>query len=265
MGSMTSWIDRIFYPNHERNWDDSLLRERIAARLTHHGVVLDLGAGAGIISTMDFRAFGARICGIDLDPRVLKNPFIHEARIADILSIPYPDSCFDLVFCNNVLEHVAEPEKAFAEVLRVLKPGGVFLFKTPNKWHYVPLIARVTPHFFHRYFNRKRGRADEDTFPTLYRANSRGVIRRVAAGAGFDVEALELIEGRPEYLRVHPLAYVIGLGYERLVNRFQFLAGQRVIIIGTLRKHRIPDRPRATNRRNEEEARTCTQARCARD
>jgi SAM-dependent methyltransferase len=224
-------MDKTFYPNHQQSWDDSLLRERISARLARDSVVLDLGAGAGIINCMDFRAFGARICGIDLDSKVLKNPYLHEARIADVGSIPYPNFCFDVVFCNNVLEHLADPEAVFAEVARVLKPGGAFLFKTPNKWPYVPLVAQATPHFFHVYFKRMLGRPDEDTFPTLYRANSRQAIRQFAAGAGFDVEALELIEGRPEYLRLHPMTYAVGLGYERLVNSYQFLAGLRVIII----------------------------------
>ncbi|MEI2780661.1 MAG: hypothetical protein V9H25_05130 [Candidatus Competibacter sp.] len=42
----------------------------------------------------------------------------------------------------------------FREVARVLKRGGVFLFKTPNKTHYMPTIARLTPHRFHQFVNR---------------------------------------------------------------------------------------------------------------
>lgn len=236
MSGTIDWIDKRFFPNYGKNWDDSMLRGRIAARLTPQSVVLDLGAGAGIVSQMDFRGIAARICGVDLDPRVERNPFLDEGRVADGQSVPYPDTSFDLVFADNVLEHLAKPEKVFAEVARVLKPGGLFLFKTPNKWHYMPLISRLTPLSFHRWVNRKRGRGEEDTFPTLYRANSCGAVRRLAAGEGFEIEALELIEGRPEYLRIHPLTYVAGLAYERAVNGLSVLAGLRVVLIGTLRK-----------------------------
>lgn len=236
MTGSVAWIDRTFFPHHGKNWDDSLFRDRIAARLTPESVVLDLGAGAGIVSQMDFRGQAARICGVDLDPRVEQNPMLDEGRVADGESIPYPDATFDVVFADNVLEHLAEPEKVFGEVARVLKPGGVFLFKTPNKWHYMPLISRMTPHSFHRWINRKRGRAEEDTFPTLYRANSRGAVRRLAAATGFEVEAIELIEGRPEYLRIHPATYVVGLAYERLVNSLPVLADIRIVLLGALRK-----------------------------
>ncbi|MGB3831934.1 MAG: class I SAM-dependent methyltransferase [Mesorhizobium sp.] len=229
-------MDSKFYPEFSGNWDDTMFRDRIAAKLTQDSIVLDLGAGAGIVSQMNFRGHAARICGVDLDRRVEQNPFLDEGRVADGQSIPYPDAVFDIVFSDNVLEHLAEPVKVFAEVRRVLKPGGRFLFKTPNKWHYMPLISALTPHSFHRWVNRKRGRAEEDTFPTHYRANSRGSVRRLAAATGFEVETVELIEGRPEYLRIPPLTYVFGIVYERIVNSASLLQGLRVVLVGTLRK-----------------------------
>lgn len=170
--SITNFLDRKLYPNHTKNWDDRLFRERILARLKPNSVVLDLGAGAGIVAEMDFRGQAARICGVDLDPRVIDNPMLDEGKVADGGSIPYPDASFDLVFSDNVVEHLDMPEQVFAEVRRVLKPGGLFLFKTPNRTHYMPLIARMTPHKFHQFINRKRGRQETDTFPTRYRANT---------------------------------------------------------------------------------------------
>src|SRR5690606_33457158 len=196
----------------------AIFRDRVIARLTPDSTILDLGAGAGIVKQMDFRGHAARICGVDLDPRVEQNPFLDEGRVADGATIPYPDATFDLVFADNVLEHLVDPVSVFREVFRVLKPGWHFLFKTPNKNHYMPVISRLTPHAFHRYVNRKRGRAEDDTFPTHYRANSRADIARVAAASGFVVENIEFIEGRPEYLRMFTATYLVGLAYERLVN-----------------------------------------------
>jgi len=59
-----------------------------------------------------------------------------ERRVANVAGIPYENDRFDLVFSDNLLEHLAEPLAVFRGVARVLKPGGVFFFKTPNKWHY---------------------------------------------------------------------------------------------------------------------------------
>lgn len=126
-------------------------------------------------SKMNFRGLPAQICGVDLDPRVVDNPMLDEGRVANADGIPYEDNRFDVVFSDYVLEHLEDPLQVFREVVRVLKSGGVFLFKTPNKYHYMPTIARLTPHAFHQYVNRLRGRAEVDTFPTRYRANTRGV------------------------------------------------------------------------------------------
>lgn len=42
----------------------------------------------------------------------------------DVHEIPFPESSFDMVFCNHVLEHVTDDRKAMREIYRVMKPGG---------------------------------------------------------------------------------------------------------------------------------------------
>lgn len=49
----------------------------------------------------------------------------------DIEAIPFPDNSMDAVICIEVLEHVANPFQAAAELYRVLKPGGVLMLTTP--------------------------------------------------------------------------------------------------------------------------------------
>jgi hypothetical protein len=121
-------------------------------------------------------------------------------------------------------------------VARVLKPGGTFYAKTPNRRHYVPTIARVTPHGFHQWINRRRGRASEDTFPTHYRANTRGDVQRHAQAAGLRLIHSWLIEGRPEYLRMSVPTYLCGWLYERTVNHVPGLESLRVILVVALQK-----------------------------
>ena len=236
MNRLVQWIDRRLYADFHDNWDDELFRGAILDSAQPEWKVLDLGAGAGIVSQMNIRGRVRTVCGLDPDPRVLTNHALDEGRIGIGEHIPFEDESFDLVFSDNVLEHLSTPIDVFREIWRTLKPGGVFLFKTPNRLHYVPAIARLTPHSAHKFVNRLRGRAHGDTFPTHYRANSPATIRRLAGEADFQVDELQLIEGRPEYLRINALTYLAGLAYERLVNSNASLSPFRVVIIGQLRK-----------------------------
>lgn len=76
-------MDRRFYPGQHRYSYDELFRQEILRYLRSDDVVLDLGAGAGIISQMNFRFRAAHVCGVDLDERVLENPYLDEARIGN--------------------------------------------------------------------------------------------------------------------------------------------------------------------------------------
>ena len=238
MSRAVKWLDQRFYPDSVDRWDDVLFRDTIVRHLKPEHTILDLGAGSGRIQELAFRGQVARVCGIDLDERVVDNPLLDEGKVAGGESIPYPDASFDVVFSDNVLEHLEQPEAVFREVARVLRPNGVFLVKTPNFYHYMPLIASATPLWFHRAFNRLRNRDSEDTFPTVYRANTPQRLEQLAAAAGLTLEAHHLIEGRPEYLRIHPLTYPVGIAYERLVNRSRRLARLRILLVGEMRKPR---------------------------
>lgn len=235
-GSLTTWLDKRLYPDFSDNWDNSAMRRKILSYLRPDSVVLDLGAGAGIVGEMDFSHHVARVCGIDPDPVVLKNPRLDEAKVAGAEMIPYADAMFDLVFANNVMEHLQKPEVVFADIRRVLKSGGILVVKTPNTLHYVAGLARLTPLRFHKWINRLRGRAESDTYPTVYRANSAAALERLAAETGINTIEMELIEGRPEYLRLFWPAYLLGAMYERLVNSTALFRRFRVVIIAVFRK-----------------------------
>ena len=74
----------------------------------------------------------------------------------------------------SVIEHLPDPETAFHEFARVLKPGAIAVLQTPNKYDYVSLIARLTPIWFHRrVLSQLLDRKEEDTFPTFFNGNSR--------------------------------------------------------------------------------------------
>jgi SAM-dependent methyltransferase len=236
MSVLTEWMDRQWYPEYSRNWDDALFRRTILSQVRPEHVVLDLGAGAGIVPAMNFKGLASKVYGVDLDRRVVANPFLDEGRVSDAGRIPFGNDQFDIIFSDNVLEHLEQPLEVFREVERVLKPGGLFFFKTPNKWHYMPTVARLTPHWFHQFVNKIRGRAEVDTFPTRYCANSRHTIQRLAGATGLELVSLEAFEGRPEYLRIFAITYLIGMVYERLVNSSDAFKMFRIVLIGSMKK-----------------------------
>lgn len=51
---------------------------------------------------------------------------------ADICNLPFDDASFDVVFCNHVLEHIADDTKAMQELFRVMKSGGWGIFQVPQ-------------------------------------------------------------------------------------------------------------------------------------
>jgi hypothetical protein len=122
----------------------------------------------------------------------------------------------------------------FREVARV--DGGVFLFKTPNKTHSIPTIARLTRHRFHPFVNRIRGQAEADTFPTCCQANTYFDVQCLAAASSLRVERLDRIAGRPEDLRLTWPTDRLGAAYERRVNVWDGLAMFRVLRVREPRK-----------------------------
>jgi SAM-dependent methyltransferase len=231
MSTVISWLDQRWYAGVQSHWDDELLRERVIASLPSEAVALDLGAGAGRVTAMNFKAAGRSVFGIDVDLAISANRQIDGGCVGDASRLPFRDAAFDLIFADNVLEHLDQPALVFAEVARVLKPGGRFLVKTPNAWHYVTLLARLTPHGFHQWINRRRGRQEADTFPTRYLANTRTALGRLAAIAGLDVASVVSVESRPEYARINPALYALGRLYERIVNRASWGALFRVVLL----------------------------------
>lgn len=216
--------------------NDAPFRKMIYGAVSPETRVLDAGAGAGDLFPYDLKGRVKEIIGVDLDPRVKTNPQLDRGIEADLTAIPIEDNYFDVVFSRYVLEHVGAPEAFLHEMNRILKPGGRILFLTPNKWHYVSLASRLTPQAFHNWYNKRRGRQAEDTFPTVYRLNSVSSIRKHFRRAGFRELRLLLRECCPNYLTFSAPVFALGVAYERIVNSSHLLAGLRVNILGCFEK-----------------------------
>jgi phosphoethanolamine N-methyltransferase len=100
--------------------------------------VLDIGAGLGAIDELLVRVHGAgSVVGIDVDPALLRqmDARIARAGLADRIRsrcvepgpLPFPDASFDVVFSKDSIVQIPDKPALFAEVFRVLRPGGRFL------------------------------------------------------------------------------------------------------------------------------------------
>lgn len=112
--------------------------------------VLDCGIGSGALSIAlnSILSTPPKIHGIDLSSKMLARAAAEmrlaglapELRQADILTMPFADASFDAAMAAHVIEHLPDPQLALKEMVRVLKPGGMFFLCTVRRSGFGALI-----------------------------------------------------------------------------------------------------------------------------
>lgn len=195
-----------------------LIEALVRARLTPQSRVLDLGCGRGGVVELFWHEVGFA-AGIDADAASLAE---HRAAGMPVLqgrgeSLPFVDESFDLVVCLWVLEHLRRPDVVLREVRRVLRPGGHFIFLTPNLKH--PLlrlnrVSRALPQLQRKLVPRLYGRAEADTFPVQYRANTTAALKELASAADLEVSELRAVPD-PTYVALNAALFRASVWSER--------------------------------------------------
>lgn len=159
--------------------------QALLASLPPGAVVVDLGAGRGAASEdpvpfrrslRDLRRPGRTVVGVDVDPAVLTNPLVDRRElIVPGQPLPLDTASVGAVVSDFTFEHVESPHAVTDELHRVLRPGAWVCARTPNKWGYIGLGARIVPNRLHvRALKRLQpDKPEVDTFPTAYRMNTR--------------------------------------------------------------------------------------------
>ncbi|MCL4870341.1 MAG: methyltransferase domain-containing protein [Anaerolineae bacterium] len=181
----------------------------VRTHLRPHTRLLDLGCGrGGLVEQLDHPL--AQVVGVDPDWLSLKEHRLKLPRAAALsYALPFAAHSFDLIFASWVLEHLPHPQTDLAEIARVLKPGGVFVFITPNRQHPLVGLNRWLARFARlqdKLVETLYGRAAADTFPAYYRANTPADLHHLAQQNGLALTPLLTIPD-PTYLAFTPTLF----------------------------------------------------------
>ena len=124
------------WPDEARYVVQSAALEEVLGGRDLEGDCLNAGCGEGLYAGfLDGFPKLRRIAHIDLEKRNLATRFSnrrHEDFAGSVTDLPFGAGEFDVCLCTEVLEHVEDDEKGFAELARVIRPGGLLLISTPT-------------------------------------------------------------------------------------------------------------------------------------
>lgn len=137
-----AWAEDLGYPEELANVPESaaesfagVANPWVMGRLAPGERVLDLGSGAGTDSLIAAQMVGeqGRVTGIDMTYEMLAKARAAAAEMGatnvefvegEVERLPFPDASFDVVISNGVIDLVPDKDAVFAELFRVLAPGG---------------------------------------------------------------------------------------------------------------------------------------------
>ena len=115
------------------------------------GRMMDLGCGIG----HSYHLLAPReTIGVDISPEALQEQK-RATVVADMRDLPFEDDYFDSVLSVQSLEHVPDPEKAVAQIARVLRPGGTAMIVTPNRLTLGRPDEIIDPYHFREFDHRE--------------------------------------------------------------------------------------------------------------
>jgi SAM-dependent methyltransferase len=142
-----TWADA---PRDPEPWRWAWRRQLLLDELRDGDEWLDLGCGAGRFLTLAPGGTGADVAQAALDRAAENAPGAALALVGEDGTLPFPHDSFDLVWCSETLEHVADALGLLQECRRVLRRGGRLLVTTPAHplWRRTAIaVARFDAHF----------------------------------------------------------------------------------------------------------------------
>lgn len=189
---------------------------------------LDVGCGRNLLPSNPALARAlagrcARLVGVDPDPTIQENTFVHE-RFQEDIGHHRGRAIYDLITLRMVAEHVTDPAATAAQLAELTRSAGKVVIYTINRWSPVSQFARWIPFRLHHPIKRLLWKTEErDTFPVAYRMNTRRKLRALFEGRGFREVGFAHLDDCRTFAGIRPLLHLelwtrrclnaVGLGY----------------------------------------------------
>ena len=130
-----SWVDVLDRMRAEPAYRAYKARVAQQLRPVAGGRYLDVGCGTGADANALAVRHGVDVVGVDASETMVEEARrrgLPEAVVADAASLPFEDASFDGAWADRVFQHLADPEPALAELVRVTRPGGRIVVADPD-------------------------------------------------------------------------------------------------------------------------------------
>lgn len=170
-----------------------------------------LEAGCGRKWFINLRGVKYKLTGVDLDKNALdirknKQKDLDIAINADLQTASLEENSYDIIYNENVLEHVDGAEVVLRNFVRWLKPAGIMILLFPNRDSAFGFVVRIAPFWVHVFFkkyiernrNKNAGKPGYDPYPIFFdKVVSRTGIYEFCEKNGLFLKAEYRWDGRP--------------------------------------------------------------------
>ncbi|MBI5851029.1 MAG: class I SAM-dependent methyltransferase [Planctomycetes bacterium] len=150
-----------------------------------------------------------RLVVVDPSDNIERNPFPHE-RVKCLIEDYQTEDRFDLATMRMVAEHITDPPSVVRTLSRLLRPGGNVVLFTVNRWAPVSVVSSLTPFWLHHPIKKLffAEEDEKDTFPTVYRMNTRRRLKELFAECGFEERCFVRLDDLSVFARWKVLNYL---------------------------------------------------------
>ena len=173
---------------------------------------IDVGGGGALFPNNETLARvlserARRLVGVDPSDNIDTNSFLHEhvkCRIQEYKT----NEQFDLATLRMVAEHIMYPTSVIRALNRLLRHSGVVVVFTVNRWSPVTMVSRLLPFALHHPVKKIFwGSEEKDTFPTVYKMNTRKHLKKLFADNGFEEKLFAYLDDLSVFGRFKLLNY----------------------------------------------------------
>lgn len=204
------------YPDYRFSWQIST--EIILDQLRKNPYWLDIGAR----NNERLKIHPEAVFGVGLDLEAEDRVYTDANNcfcIGSVYNIPMKNDSYDFISSRFVFEHLEKPADALKEIAGALKPGGIFLLETTNKWNPLLVMARVIPFFIKKIIIKKLFKDNPSgTYKTSYKLNTPSAYKKLdLSSIHLKLEQLYIVN---DVICESKLLFTISFGLFKLIKLF---------------------------------------------